>query len=146
MKKVKNYTFLIVCILLLVGCMGDEKGELTRVDARKMNPDGNYGATAMITDNKSVGILKLAFEQVKWEPNVIVNMVRKADVKATLFFKFDENMPERLFEYEIWFVENSGTANIVSNNEKEGYGELDKDSAANLKNVLLNKIKEWEEN
>jgi hypothetical protein len=100
----------------------------------------------MITDNESVEILKTAFEQAKWEPNVVVNMVRKPDVKATLFFEFDQNMPERLFGYEIWFVENSGTANLVSNNEKEGYGELDKDSAAILKNLLLNKIKEWKEN
>jgi hypothetical protein len=111
-----------------------------------MNPDTNYGVTVMITDNESVEIVKTAFEQVKWEPNVVVNMIRKADVKATLFFKFDENMPERLYEYEIWFVENSGTANLVSNNDKEGYGELDKESAVILKSVLLNKIKEWKEN
>jgi hypothetical protein len=146
MKKIINFSFFIVFMLLLVGCMGVEKGELTRVDAQKMNPDGNYGETAMITDNESVEILKTAFEQAKWEPNVVVNMVRKPDVKATLFFEFDQNMPERLFGYEIWFVENSGTANLVSNNEKEGYGELDKDSAAILKNLLLNKIKEWKEN
>jgi hypothetical protein len=48
MKKIINFSFFIVFMLLLVGCMGVEKGELTRVDAQKMNPDGNYGETAMI--------------------------------------------------------------------------------------------------
>jgi hypothetical protein len=136
MKKIINFAFLFVFIVLLVGCMGEEKGQLTRVDVQKINPDGNYGDVVMITDNESIGLLRTAFEKVKWEPDTVPNMARKADVKATLFFQYDKNMPERLYEYEIWFNESADTATIISNNEKEGYGELDKDNAGILKNVL----------
>jgi hypothetical protein len=144
MKKIINFTFLFVFMTLLVGCMGEEKGQLTRVDVQKINPDGDYGDVVMITDNESIELLRTAFEKVNWEPDIVPNMARKADVKATLFFEFDKNMPERLSEYEIWFNKNADTATIISNNEKEGYGELDKDNAGILKSELLNKITDWE--
>ncbi|MEH7178053.1 hypothetical protein [Neobacillus vireti] len=66
-------------------------------------------------------------------------MARKEDVKATLFFKYDENMPERLFEYQIWFNQSNDTAMIISSNVKEGYGTLDKENAQALEKILLNK-------
>jgi hypothetical protein len=144
MKKIINFTFLFVFMTLMVGCMGEEKGQITRVDVQKINPFGNYGDVVMITDNESIELLRTAFEKVNWEPDIVPNMARKADVKATLFYEFDKNMPERLYEYEIWFNEHADSATIISNNEKEGYGELDKDNADILKSELLNKITDWE--
>ncbi|TDV97896.1 hypothetical protein B0G66_1341 [Bacillus badius] len=90
-----------------------------------------------ITDKKTVDNLKKVFKKVKWEPNIEPKIVRKEDVKATLFFEYDQNMPERLFEYEIWFNQDNNTAMIISNNEKEGFGTLDKNNAKKLKNILL---------
>ncbi|WP_163539242.1 hypothetical protein [Gracilibacillus sp. YIM 98692] len=135
MKKIMSI-ILLFAIILLAACSGQEKGELTRVDVQKVDKEGNYEEVVMITDNESIELLKKTFEDIKWDDKV-VNMARKADVKATLFYEYDKNMPERLVEYEIWFNENTGTAEIVSNNEKEGYGELDKENTNILRKNLL---------
>ncbi|WP_323602748.1 hypothetical protein [Peribacillus frigoritolerans] len=137
MKKIINFTSLFVFMVLLVGCIGEEKGQLSRVDVQKIDTEGKYENVVMITDRESIELLRQAFEQIKWDDKV-VKMARKPDVEATLFYTFDENKPERLYEYEIWFNESSGTATIISNNENESYGELDKDNAQVLKNNFLN--------
>ncbi|MGG3556483.1 hypothetical protein ABES23_07510 [Peribacillus frigoritolerans] len=137
MKKIINFTSLFVFMVLLVGCIGEEKGQLSRVDVQKIDTEGKYEDVVMITDRESIELLRQAFEQIKWDDKV-VKMARKPDVEATLFYTFDENKPERLYEYEIWFNESSGTATIISNNENESYGELDKDNAQALKNNFLN--------
>lgn len=126
MRKL-NLTFLLVVIVLFTGCMAEEKGQLTRVDVEYIS--GKDGYVTMITESESIEVLRTVFEKIKWTPSIDLNMVSKADVKATLFFEFDKNMPERLYEYEIWFNENDGTVTVLSNNEKEGYGVLDKDNA-----------------
>jgi uncharacterized lipoprotein YajG len=135
MKKIISIISLFA-IILLAACSGQEKGELTRVDVQKVDKEGNYEEVVMITDNESIELLNKAFKQIKWD-NRVVNMARKADVKATLFYTFDENMPERLVEYEIWFNKNAGTATIVSNDENKSYGELDKENTNILRKVLL---------
>lgn len=137
MKKIINFTSLFVFMVLLVGCIGEEKGQLSRVDVQKIDTEGKYEDVVMITDRESIELLMQAFEQIKWDDKV-VKMARKPDVEATLFYTFDENKPERLYEYEIWFNESSGAATIISNNENESYGELDKDNAQALKNNFLN--------
>ncbi|MBO8173311.1 MAG: hypothetical protein H0Z33_15685 [Bacillaceae bacterium] len=144
MKKVNMGIISLILVALLFGCTKEEKGQLTRVDAQKMNPDGRYSDSVMITDTESVALLRTAFDNVKWSPGTVPNMARKADVKATLFFQFDQNMPERLYHYEIWFNENAGTANIISDHENEGYGELGKEHAIALKSTLMNKLTDWE--
>ncbi|MCP1493139.1 hypothetical protein J2Y73_003170 [Peribacillus frigoritolerans] len=137
MKKIINFTSLFVFMVLLVGCIGEEKGQLSRVDVQKIDTEGKYEDVVMITDRESIELLRQSFEQIKWD-NKVVKMARKPDVEATLFYTFDENKPERLYEYEIWFNESAGTATIISNNENESYGELDKDNAQALKNNFLN--------
>ncbi|MFD4818594.1 hypothetical protein [Peribacillus butanolivorans] len=122
-------------MLLLVGCMGEDTEQLTRVDVQKIDAEGKYEEALMITDNESIELLSEAFKQIKWD-NRMVKMARKPDLNATLFYTFDENMPERIVEYEIWFNEN-GTATIISNNENKSYGELDNEGAKTLINILL---------
>ncbi|MFE4242678.1 hypothetical protein ACWFPQ_00050 [Peribacillus butanolivorans] len=122
-------------MLLLVGCMGEDTEQLTRVDVQKIDAEGKYVEALMITDNESIELLSEAFKQIKWD-NRMVKMARKPDLIATLFYTFDENMPERIVEYEIWFNEN-GTATIISNNENKSYGELDNESAKTLINIFL---------
>lgn len=133
-----KYIFLLVMIMGLVGCIGEGKGKLIRVDVQ------NYGEVVMITDNESIDVLRRAFEKVKWEQRIKPSMVRNADVKATLFYSYDKNMPERLYEYGVWFDEPAGTATIISNHEKEGYGKLDNINAGLLKSKLFNETTEWE--
>ncbi|MCM3170110.1 hypothetical protein M3617_25675 [Peribacillus frigoritolerans] len=137
MKKIINFTSLFVFMMLLVGCIGEEKGQLSRVDVQKIDTEGKYEDVVMITDRESIELLRQSFEQIKWD-NKVVKVARKPDVEATLFYTFDENKPERLYEYEIWFNESAGTATIISNNENESYGELDKENAQALKNNFLN--------
>jgi hypothetical protein len=90
----------------------------------------------MITDSESIELLRQAFAQIKWDDKV-VKMASEPDVEATLFYTFDENISERLYEYKIWFNESAGTATIISNNENESYGELDKDNTQFLKKIFL---------
>ncbi|MFF2447963.1 hypothetical protein ACFVSW_12775 [Neobacillus sp. NPDC058068] len=144
-KKRDNY--FIICIfftIFLMGCTNKDSkdfnlNQVTRIDIEVVKSDENYEEAVMITDEATVSALRKAFKQIKWEPNVIPKMARKEDVKATLFFKYDENMPERLFEYQIWFNQSNDTATIISNNIKEGYGTLDKENKLTLENIFLNK-------
>lgn len=63
-------------------------------------------------------------------------MDRKEDVKATLFFEFDKNMPERLVEYFIWFNQGDVTSTIIDR-DKHAYGHLDKEHTQKLKELLF---------
>ncbi|MBM6617819.1 hypothetical protein [Bacillus suaedaesalsae] len=134
MKKIINLTILL---MLLAGCDGHGNSQLERIEVQKVSEEGNYEETIMITDMERIDLIKETFIEVNWEPNTKAEMARKEDLLAALFYSFDKNMPERLYEYRIWFNSNE-TATIISNNEKEGYGKLDKENAEKLKENLLN--------
>ncbi|MEC1525966.1 hypothetical protein P9D43_28615 [Neobacillus niacini] len=144
LKKTSVYNIiLIIFVMLLIGCTNNSPkkyviNQLIRVDVEVVNTDESYEEAFMITDEETVDVLRTVFKQVKWEPNAEPKMARKEDVKSTLYFKYDENMPERLFVYQIWFNQND-TATIISNNEKDGYGTLDKDNAETLEQIFLKK-------
>ncbi|WNS75773.1 hypothetical protein RRV45_01610 [Bacillus sp. DTU_2020_1000418_1_SI_GHA_SEK_038] len=135
MKKYVCLLFLF--FLMLAGCSNQEE-QLTRVDAQKVNEEGKYEEEVIITDKEMIDLLKNSFKEVKWEPNTKAEMSRNEDVLATLFYTFDKNMPERLYEYRIWFNSNDSTT-IISNHEKEGYGTLDGKNSKIIKNVFLSK-------
>ncbi|KKI91235.1 hypothetical protein WQ54_16065 [Bacillus sp. SA1-12] len=123
----------IFFLMFITGCSLQPTGELTRVDVQK----GIYEDILIITDDETIHLLKRCFRKVKWEPDTSAKMSRKEDIVATLFYTYDKNMPERLYEYRIWFNGND-TATIISNNENEGYGTLDLDHSKILKNNLFN--------
>lgn len=141
-KKANIYLIIsIIFTIFLIGCTNKAPkdfnlNQLTRVDVEVVKADESYEESVMITDEETIDVLRKSFKKVKWEPNVEPKMARKEDVKATLFFKYDENMPERLFEYKIWFNQSNDTATIMSNHVKEGYGTLDKDHAQVLENMV----------
>ena len=145
MKKTNVYCIIfIIFVLFLIGCANKDPNnydldQLTRVDVEVVKADESYEEAFIITDGETVDVLRKVFKQVKWEPNAEPKMARKEDVKATLFFKYDKNMPERLFEYQIWFNQSNNTATILSNNVKEGLGMLDKENAQIVENILLEK-------
>ncbi|GGA60045.1 hypothetical protein [Ornithinibacillus halotolerans] len=128
---------LFFILALITACSSQDYANLTRVDIQKVNPDGNYEDTVIITNNQTIEELKSIFIDIKWEPNIQAEMARKEDVLVTLFYTIDENMPEKLYEYRVWFNGN-GNATIVSNNEVEGYGSLNEEDTLKLKNILLN--------
>ena len=115
----------------------EEEGELTRVDVQKVIVKRNSEDVVTIIDPEKLDMIKKSLGNVKWEPNVKAEMAREEDLLVTMFHSYDKNMPERLYEYRIWFEEN-GTATIISNKETEGYGRLDRENTQNLENALLN--------
>lgn len=142
MSKKANFIIIIVYAMLLIGCTTKapkdfDLKQLTRVDVEVVKVDENYEETRSITDEETLEIVRKNFMQIKWEPNAEPKMARKEDVMATLFFTYDENMPERLFEYQIWFNQSNKSATIISNNQKEGIGTLHKENAEILEKVLI---------
>ncbi|TQR21616.1 hypothetical protein [Psychrobacillus vulpis] len=118
---------LSVFVLFLIGCTENESvSKLTRVDVLKENKD-----EMIISDQHILNELSQVFEQIEWEQNVKVEMSRKEDVKAVLFMEVEENMPERLVEYFIWF-EGNGTATII-NRDESSLAKLDEESTSILK-------------
>ena len=145
MSKLHFHLFIcIIFVMFLVGCINKvpnkfDLKQLTRVDIEVVKEDGSYEESIMITDERTMDTIRKAFKQINWNPNAEPKMVRQEDVKAILYFEYDENMPERLFEYQIWFIQSNDTATIISNNEKEGFGTLDKENAQALESIFLNK-------
>lgn len=144
-KKIIFISVFLFSIMLLAGCNKEEfigfdetvktdMKQLSRVDVQKINSDGSFGDDTMITDKDSVDLLRKTFVQIEWEKNAKVEMSRREDVKANLFFDWDKNMPERIFEYSIWF-ETGGTATIIVKDES-AYGRLDKENAQTLNDLI----------
>jgi hypothetical protein len=134
MKKLMNYFVLIsVFTFLLVGCTSEGKGELTRIDIDVLVKNQE---PTIIQDKETLVLIENLSEKIKWQHKQNLSMVREPDVNAVFFYEVEKNMPERLYEYKIWFNK-SGTATIISDDKKEGYSELDKNNTKTLKKYLL---------
>ncbi|MDM5333899.1 hypothetical protein QUF56_11730 [Ureibacillus composti] len=134
MKKMIGYMYILVLGILLAAC-SEKEGQLTRVDVQEVNKEGN-NEEVIISDQGTLDTINKSLEHVEWEPNTEASMARREDIIAILFYTIDENMPESLVEYQIWFEVN-GTATIISNHENQGYGRLDQEYAQNLKNEFI---------
>lgn len=145
-KKTFFLVIFLISMLLLIGCNKNEvigfeetvetdMKQLSRVDVQKKNSDGSFGDETIIGDKDSVDLLRKIFVQIEWEQNKKVTMPRTEDVKANLFFNWDKNMPERIFEYSIWF-ETGGNATITVLDESVS-GKLDKENAQILDDLIL---------
>ena len=134
MKKLIIVSF--VFILFGAGCANFEP-KLTRIDVQKMNEEGvNDGEETIIASKERLIKIQKAFNKVKWSPKTKAEMSRKEDVLATIFIREEKNMPERLYQYRIWFE--GETATIISEIENEGYGRLtDKEQIDLLESELL---------
>lgn len=135
MKKLIRHSILIaVFTFLLVGCTSEGKGELTRIDidAFIKNQEPTH-----IQDKDTLVLIENLFKKIKWQSNKIPSMAKKPDLLAVFFYEEEKNMPERLYEYEIWFNA-TGTATIIIDDETEGYsyGELDKNNTKTLKKYI----------
>ncbi|MDM5233554.1 hypothetical protein [Lysinibacillus pakistanensis] len=136
MKKFRGMILVGLLGIILSAC-SDKEDQLTRIDVQKVNEEGNYEDIQIIADKEKINFVEKSLDNVRWEPQTEVNLLKKEDALVTAFYTYDENMPERLNEYKIWFEEND-TVTIISNKEDEGYGRLDKENAQNLQNILFN--------
>jgi hypothetical protein len=143
-------TWFFVCLIFIVftwGCSKDSPfrnesiavtyDQLSRVDVQVSDSEEGENDVIMITNHETVSSLREVFEKVEWEQNVKAEMARKEDVKVTLFFVFDENMPEKLEEKYIWFNKNESA--ILIDRQKHTYGSLQTLYAKQLKEILLSK-------
>lgn len=130
-----------IFLITLIECSNEvpkefDLNQLTRVDVQIFTGE-NSDNEKIIAEDEDIKFLREIFAKIKWEENVKAEMARKEDVKATLFFTFDKNMPERLFEYFIWFNQGNESATIIDR-EKNALGTLDKEDALKLKDILMN--------
>ncbi|WP_226641347.1 hypothetical protein [Mesobacillus subterraneus] len=127
---------LFVLILFGTGCVNYEP-ELTRIDVQILTEEGiNGGEEKIIASNERLMKIQKAFDEVKWSPRTEAEMSRKEDILATFFIREEKNMPERLYQYRIWFE--GETATIISEKENEGYGRLtDEEQVDLLESELL---------
>lgn len=139
MKRLVHSSIILVFTLFFVGCIGLKKENLTRVDIQKVNSEGIAQESDVITDKNSLESFKSIISKINWE-NIQPKIARYEDLTATLFFQDNKNMPERLYVYRVWLNTHTETATIISDNEEEGYGEIDKEQTS----ILLNMLTNWE--
>jgi len=142
MKKIlMNLSMFTIFLITLIGCSNDvpkefDLNQLTRVDIQ-IFADEQSDNEIIISEEEKIKTLREVFAKIEWELKVKAKMARKEDVKATLFFTFDKNMPEKLFEYFIWFNQGDASVTIIDR-EKNALGTLEKEDAQTLKDILLN--------
>ena len=142
MKKIlMNLSMFTIFLITLIGCSNEvpkefDLNQLTRVDIQ-IFADEQSDNEIIISEEEKIKTLREVFAKIEWELKVKAKMARKEDVKATLFFTFDKNMPERLFEYFIWFNQGDASVTIIDR-EKNALGTLEKEDAQTLKDILLN--------
>ncbi|QKE73453.1 hypothetical protein HPK19_11845 [Arthrobacter citreus] len=126
---------LILLVCTLLGCINKQKN-LTRIEYIKMSANGTYSDTEIVTDKKKLEKIERFFSKIKWEENVAVKSKRIADFKATLFYEEEKNMPEKLYEYEIWFHNDINKAVLIGDNDKQSYVMLNKKLSKELEELL----------
>lgn len=136
-----NLSMFTIFLITLIGCSNDvpkefDLNQLTRVDIQ-IFADEQSDNEIIISEEEKIKTLREVFAKIEWELKVKAKMARKEDVKATLFFTFDKNMPEKLFEYFIWFNQGDASVTIIDR-EKNALGTLEKEDAQTLKDILLN--------
>ncbi|MGA9225508.1 MAG: hypothetical protein WB217_04115 [Mesobacillus sp.] len=113
----------LIFSVLMVGCSPEKQSKITRIDVQvDLSQGSKNDEVRMIVDQESIRAVEQALHDIKWEANTNASMARKEDLLATFFIMEDKNMPERLYEYRIWF--DGGTATLISNHPNEGYGRL----------------------
>lgn len=142
MKKILiNLSVFTIFLTTLIGCSNKvskdfDLNQLTRVDVQIFT-DEHSDNEIIITEEEKIETLREVIAKIDWEQNVKAQMARKEDVIATLFLTLDKNMPERLFEYFIWFNQGDASATIIDR-EKNAIGTLEKEDAQTLKDIILN--------
>lgn len=118
-------------VTILVACSNKEQ-YLTRVDIQQVGNDESIEEEKMIVDLVTLDSIKSLLEEIHWETKSKPDLEGSEDLIATLFYTQEEDMPDQLYLYKMWFNPDDSLS-IVSNNEDEGYGTLDEEYADKLK-------------
>lgn len=130
------YLFISLTALFLIGCSNEAPKEfdldqLTRLDVRETTSTTGF----VIMAEKDLDTIRETFKKVQWEPDAMVDIQPDRKLEATFFYTYDENMPERLFDYEVYLKE--GIISLQSEKQEEGYGTLSKAQSEKLKKLLF---------
>ncbi|MUK89499.1 hypothetical protein GMD78_14120 [Ornithinibacillus sp. L9] len=136
MRNFISLSFLFLFIFL-TACSGQHYKSLTRVEVQEVDSEENYRDTIQITDQETIEELIGIFKNIRWEPNTEPSIARKEDILLSLYYDSSNSTIEKQNLYRIWFSDR-GTATLISDYEKEGYGGLNKEDVTKLKNILAN--------
>ena len=120
--------------MILVACSNNEL-YLTRVDVQRVANDDSLEDEEMILDLITLDSIKSILEEIHWEPKTKPEVVGSEDLIATLFYTEENESQDQLYLYRIWYNFDD-TVTIISNNEEEGYGQLEEEYADKLKSLL----------
>ena len=129
---------LFAVLLLLVGCTDEQNdsGLIQRAVIERVVSDQNIGAEEiMVFDQEELDDIQGYLSETKWEPNVKPELARQEDLVLRLFIELEKNMPERIYEYRIWYGQDQ-SMRILSNIETEGYGRLNAEFGKPFKELL----------
>lgn len=142
MRKV--YSFISLGIILLaagVAC-SIKKEDVTRIDAdiRILKNNKQVDTKVFTTTNKkTIKKLDKLFAKVVWTQSPKFKMARSEDAIVTFFYKTDENKPEELVEYHVWYNQKDG-ATILSGSKEDKVGTLDKEFVEKLQKELSSEV------
>ena len=78
----------------------------------------------MIFNAEELDSIQNYLANIDWHPHIQPEMGRYEDIYLRLFVEVEQNLPERIDEYCIWFEEDHSIT-IVSTVENEGFGRLE---------------------
>ncbi|WP_052345724.1 hypothetical protein [Paucisalibacillus sp. EB02] len=123
--------FLLIILVSLYGCSNTEMDldSTTRIDI-----EFTTGENKMIIEEDTINLCTSIWKKIQW--NLEEGKPEEMEpVKLTLFILTDKDMPERLYEYSIWFTEAGA---IILDHETASLGRLELDSTVELKKILEN--------
>lgn len=133
-------------ILLAIGATAAcsiQKDDLTRIDAEvRIIKDNKQVDTKVFTTTNKKTIKKLdkLFAKVVWTQSPKFKMARSEDAIVTFFYQTDNNKPEELVEYHVWYNQKDDGATIISGSQEDKVGTLDKEFINKIKNDLSNEV------
>ncbi|MBA2176043.1 hypothetical protein H0266_14190 [Halobacillus locisalis] len=110
----------MILTMMLVGCANQTPepyrlDQLTRVDTMTDTDD------QILVEEEDLELIRSLFEETEW--NGTDGPEREEDAQVVLFFTYDENMPERLKAYKVWWDEEEPGMTIFDE-EQERYAKV----------------------
>lgn len=135
LKKTITLTLIFFISIFLISCSGLTQ-QFTRADVQIFNVEGHMVNSIPIKDQTRLKLIYNYLTKASWSPNTTAGMVRKEDVLMTLYYNVEPDTSESHYVYRIWF-NNDGSATIISSNEREGFGKMNKKYSLKLKEALF---------
>ena len=119
--------FLMFSFVLLASCGREVQQHFETIQRATIESVGNTDKIeteeVMIFNAEELENIQNYLVQIDWQPNIKPEMARYEDIYLKLFVEVEQNMPERIDEYRIWF-EQDHSITILSTVEKEGFGRM----------------------